>query len=110
MASCLWVDEITNKGVGMAEGKERYAIVKVNWICPTKHNEKIDCKFVCENKDVIKNEQCEKCRYGDTREQFINKLATGIEIAINEYEKGNIPKGKENRRCAEIIAGYLGVK
>lgn len=79
---------------------KRYSIVRVDGECPKGFNEDIYCKW-CGNCGRI---------YGDTKEQFTRKIETAIEIAINEYEKGNIPKGKENRRCAEIIVEFLGVE
>ena len=89
MASCLWVDEIINKGVGMAEGKEvykseekqvRYAIVRVDERCPVEEEEDISLvdrikMFPCFNDKRL---SCKKCRYGDTKEQLIRKVAQAI--------------------------------
>ena len=89
--------------------KTRYAIVRVNFVCPNTY-EGISYKFVCQNNGPIKNFQCEKCRYGDTKEQFTRKIETAIEIAINRYEEGKIKGRNKNRQCAEIIVDFLGVE
>lgn len=89
---------------------KRYVIVRVDNKCPVNLEEDISTVDRIKMFDCIGKRQCGDCRYGDTKEQFTRKIETAIEIAINEYEKGNIPKGKENRRCAEIIVEFLGVE
>ena len=56
--------------------EKRYAIVRVDYVCPNIHD--IHYKFVCENSNNFKNENCKDCRYGDTKEQLIRKVATSI--------------------------------
>lgn len=83
---------------------KRYAIVRVN-ICPEEFEEgKKNSRFCPEDGD------CEKCRYGDTKEQLIAKVETAIEIAINKYEKGEILLANKNKALAEIIVEFLGVE
>lgn len=105
MASCLWVDEIINKGVGMAEGKEvykseekqvRYAIVRVG-----KDGSCVE-SFVCSG-------NCQKCDYGDTKEDMIKKIATAIRrinVKVNNMEIIYISE----TGLAQEIVKYLGVK
>lgn len=81
---------------------KRYAIVRVE--CPPRNE--IDAQFVCFPND----NNCGGCRYGDTKEQLIRKIETAIQIADTEYIKGNMPEGKEDRKYAEIIVKFLGVK
>lgn len=89
--------------------KKRYAIVRVDTECPS-HYENINNDFVCA--DVPKHyiEHCNNCRYGDTKEQLVNKITTAIEIAIDKYEKGKILLANKNKALAEIIVEFLGVK
>lgn len=47
--------------------KPRYAIIKVE--CPPKNE--IDAQFVCYPND----NNCGGCRYGDTKEQMVRKIA-----------------------------------
>ena len=51
--------------------KPRYAIVRVD--CPPK--KEIDAQFVCFPKD----NNCSGCRYGDTKEQLVRKVAQVIQ-------------------------------
>ena len=98
---------------------KRYAIVRVdkygNYLnsCPAGFEE-INNDFVCSyKKGSILNQyvpNCKKCRYGDTKEQLVKKIMTAFKIAINENKKGNMPEGNKNRRVAEIIVEFLGVK
>ena len=48
--------------------KQRYAIVKVE--CPARNE--IDGQFVCFPED----NECSGCRYGDTKQQLMNKVIT----------------------------------
>ena len=70
--------------------KKRYAIVRVDmreqrdghyFDCP-EHFEKINGRFVCAHhygKAYFPFETCENCRYGDTKEQLIMKIAQALE-------------------------------
>ena len=93
--------------------KPRYAIVRVdNRDCPRYFEKEINNDFVCTNNyaDKFTKEQCKDCRYGDTKEQLILKIMTALDIGIKEFDSGKIPKGREDRRCAEIIVEFLGVE
>ena len=89
----------------MAEGKERYAIVRVDDYRCVKALERIKWNCGC-------FKSCGACQknYGDTKEQLVKKIMTAFKIAINENKKGNIQKENSNRQVAEIVAEYLGVK
>lgn len=89
---------------------KRYAIVRVDGHCPNRFEAVLNENVCKMDKNGECYSRCFESRYGDSKEQFTRKIETAIEIAINKYEKGNIPKGKENRRCAEIIVEFLGVK
>lgn len=98
--------------------EKRYAIVRVDkitkrdtdyYVCPS-YFENINDKFVCDttHKDHI---ACKDCRYGDTKEQLINKITTAIEIAITMYEKGLFLNDKnKNKSLAKFIVEFLGVE
>lgn len=76
---------------------KRYSIVRVG-----KDGNCLE-EFICSG-------NCNKCDYGDTKEQFTRKIETAIEIAINRYEEGKIKGRNKNRQCAEIIVEFLGVE
>ena len=78
--------------------KKRYAIVRVEGKCG-KNLEYYECDY-----------DCFDCKYGDTKEQLVNKITTAIEIAINKYEKGEILLANKNKALAEIIVEFLGVE
>lgn len=114
MASCLWVDEIINKGVGMAEGKEvykseekqvRYDIVKTDFnSCPIKY--RMPGKY---KKHICFPFQCDCDKYGDTKEDLIKKIATAIRrinVKVNNMEIIYISE----TGLAQEIVKYLGVK
>ena len=76
--------------------KKRYAIVRVDNICPP-------IKMFCSYRKI----DCKNCLYGDTKEQMIRKVATvfGMEKIIvakdlNEYKY----------KLAKEIVEFLGVE
>lgn len=82
---------------------KKYAIVRVDKLCPTAVEE----KFLCIRKT------CKKCEdnYGDTKEQMIKKIMTAFTIAIKKNKEGKFIKEKSNnRQVAEIIVEFLGVE
>ena len=84
--------------------KTRYAIVRVNFVCPNTY-EGISYKFVCQNNGPIKNFQCEKCRYGDTKEQLIRKVA---QVLFKKFMKTNSRfKGLKKIQVAKRLAYKL---
>ena len=97
--------------------KKRYAIVRVdNTWCPNKF-ENVDNRFVCDSrKKNIKYVHCERCLYGDTKEQLIRKVAQVLYIdelrfCIWKEDIKYLPKIYE--RClkkAEKIVEFLGVE
>lgn len=85
---------------------KRYAIVRVDNMCPAITEEGIN---LCKTDKNCKN----KCpyRYGDTKEQLIKKVMTAFTIAIKKHKEGKFIKGKSNnRQVAEIIVKFLGVE
>lgn len=125
MASCLWVDEIINKGVGMAEGKEvykseekqvRYDIVKTDFnSCPIKY--RMPGKY---KKHICFPFQRDCDKYGDTKEQLIKKVATAIfRREVKAYKKYYgiepmriITRDVETKclKVAKEIVEFLGVE
>ena len=92
-------DEITVK-------QEKYAIVRVdNWDkCPSELNE-IKKDFICEL-------SCEECRYGDTKEHLIRKVAQIRFKQETQYGSKDMLKAIYNmcyRQAREIIE-FLGVE
>lgn len=101
---------------------KRYAIVRVDdtW-CPNKF-EDINNDFVCTNdySGKFHKWQCKDCRYGDTKEQLIRKVAQALLIdEIERYRKApNCDVNKtivehESRIClekAQFIVEFLGVE
>ena len=90
--------------------KKRYAIVRVDNVCPNIHD--IHYKFVCENSNNFKNEKCKNCRYGDTKEQLISKVEQIIRQPIQKGDLELKSKGFKYgvRRIAKEIVEFLGVK
>ena len=88
---------------------KRYAIVRVDNVCPNIHD--IHYKFVCENSNNFKNENCKNCRYGDTKEQLIRKVAQAIRKPICEGNLNFSSKGFRYSviRLAKEIVEFLGV-
>jgi len=92
--------------------KPKYAIVRVddNMFCPA-HFEKINNDFVCNYKakcydgygQQLKNPLgCEKCKYGDTKEQLIQKIHQELtrQVYKNNFKLKDI---------ATKIVEFLGV-
>lgn len=76
--------------------KNRYAIVRVE--CPSKNE--IDAQFVCYPND----NNCSGCRYGDTKEQLINKVEQVLKRSwLNE-------ENQPFKEVAEEIVEFLGVE
>ena len=84
---------------------KRYSIVRVddNW-CPNAFDN-ISMEFICSNKTNIRSEEnCKNCRYGDTKEQLINKITTALRRTwLNE-------DNQSFREVAEEIVEFLGVE
>lgn len=76
--------------------KQRYAIVKVE--CPARNE--IDGQFVCFPED----NECSGCRYGDTKQQLMNKVITALNRAGIDYVQ------LTKKQIAEAIIEFLGVK
>ena len=79
---------------------KRYAIVRVEHLCPALTEKGIN---ICKTDKNCKN----KCpyKYGDTKEQLINKVAQALEICKN--------KGYRNitsEEYAKEIVEFLGVE
>lgn len=98
------------------KGNPRYALVRVDGTryCPSRY-EKINRDFVCAGLPY-----CYKCRYGDTKEQLVRKIAQALLIdQIERYRKApNCDVNKtivkhESRICLEKarkIVEFLGVE
>ena len=110
--------------------KPRYAIVRVDKehylnSCPSGFEE-INNDFVCSyNKDTILYQKdktlnqyvcdCSKCRYGDTKEQLIRKVAQVLIKDEMKYCKWKTKVQKEvcwqnNMELAKEIVEFLGVE
>ena len=87
---------------------KRYAIVRVE--CPPKNE--IDAQFVCFPKD----NNCSGCRYGDTKEQLVKKIAQAIFKKINDFGgkwQNKIWTEADKRysyKLAKQIIEFLGVE
>ena len=89
---------------------KRYAIVRVDNVCPTR----FECRdfeghinyYVCDDrKDNKKQPNCNKCLYGDTKEQLIAKVKQAIDIKLC---KDNF--NTTNQQLAKFIIEFLGVE
>ena len=109
--------------------KPRYAIVRVDKehylnSCPAVFEE-INNDFVCSyNKDTILYQKdktlnqyvcdCSKCRYGDTKEQLIQKVKQAIERIIQqryiEINYSNFKMSYTTKSLAKDIVEFLGVE
>ncbi len=98
--------------------KPKYAIVRVddNMFCPA-HFEKINNDFVCNYKakcydgygQQLKSPLgCDKCKYGDTKEQLENKIEQVIKRINKEKKDGKILYMSEKGLAMEIVE-FLGV-
>ena len=82
---------------------KRYAIVRVDNKCPDLF-ENIHSKFVCEiNGDF--GSACKNCRYGDTKEQLVRKIAQALKGTL-----WNDRKGLTYEEIAKKIVEFLGVE
>ena len=86
---------------------KRYAIVRVE--CPPKNE--IDAQFVCFPKD----NNCSGCRYGDTKEQLIRKVAQVLikdemTYCQPETEVHKRISWQNNMELAKQIVEFLGVE
>ena len=105
-------------------GNKRYAIVKVDdGNCPD-HFEDITNHFVCENKSLtvqdslrgINIEKCTLCRYGDTKEQLIKKVAQVLlkqELSLKFFKTSKEKVNAIYEYClarAKEIVEFLGVE
>ena len=91
--------------------EKRYAIVRVE--CPPKNE--IDAQFVCFPSD----NNCSGCRYGDTKEQLIRKVAQAIKRKLKGglilrntkiNETYNLQKTISAKAVAKEIVEFLGVE
>ena len=97
---------------------KRYAIVRVDmierkdshdFVCP-EHFEGINGRFVCAShygKKYFPFAHCEDCRYGDTKEQLIRKIAQ-----VFSMEKIIVAKTLDEYKykLAKEIVEFLGVE
>ena len=74
---------------------KRYAIVRVDNICPP-------TKMFCSDRKI----DCKKCLYGDTKEQLKMKIATAIKQSLKKSESNNF----KAKALAGIIVEFLGVE
>ena len=87
--------------------EKRYAIVRVDDRCPVENEEEIYLvdrvvMFPC---FLDKRLSCKNCRYGDTKEQLIRKVAQALEICMN---KGY--RTITSEEFAKEIVEFLGVQ
>lgn len=89
--------------------EKRYAIVRVdNTWCPNKF-EDIDNRFVCDSRRKnIKYVHCERCNYGDTKEQLVRKIVSYMNRLYVEQYQNNMAYTYE--KIAKKIVEFLGVK
>lgn len=103
--------------------EKRYVIVRVDGRCPVEEEENISLvdriqMFPCFNDKRL---SCKKCRYGDTKEQLIKKVAqVFFKRKLKAYKKllGGMPNDKKGLKevykrcldCAKEIVEFLGVK
>lgn len=103
---------------------KRYSIVRVDGVCPTR----FECRnfeglinyYVCDDrKDNKKQPNCNKCLYGDTKEQLIKKVAQVLfkrKYKTNERLYGYMSDNFKKRlytQCLETskeIVEFLGVE
>lgn len=87
----------------------RYAIVRVDNNCPSwcGDNPKLDY-IVCD----LKDKNCKNCRYGDTKEQLVHKIAQVImrrklKVKIAVYKKLTLLYGEGFINKKELKELYL---
>lgn len=106
---------------------KRYAIVRVDmierkdgntFVCP-EHFEGINGRWLCSNYHkgkFVTSGQCKNCRYGDTKEQLIKKVAQVLIkealkiIEIELGERGLKRVYEMQLKVAKKIVEFLGVK
>lgn len=103
----------------MAEGKERYAIVRVDNNCPF-YTELVTTKcWIYKNDKSCIGFKCKiKKTYGDTKEQMIRKVAQAryrqeLKLWWKLFKQEGIKLEATYERClreAEEIVEFLGVK
>lgn len=84
----------------MAEGKERYVIVRADNVCPARIN-----NLSCNETKTMLRCKCGKDikKYGDTKEQLIKKITTVL-------RREKIKRGLTYYWLATKIVEFLGVK
>lgn len=85
--------------------KPRYAIVRVDNHCPEGLYENIKPNILCP-----KDGDCEKCNYGDTKEQLIKKITQVITRVRYAIEMGEVNRIADDEGLAKEIVEFLGVK
>lgn len=102
-------------GVGMAEGKERYVIVRVEQQCPFGYEKQNEKAFL--SRCLTSTFQCKDC-YGDTKEQLVRKVAqVRLKQKIKRWYGSFLPSKLTiefmYEKCleqAKEIVEFLGVK
>lgn len=84
--------------------KKRYSIVRVDKHCPSHFENKINLRYVCKKGD------CSQCRYGDTKEQMILKVAQVIRRYRKNLDICEYCDMKDEFEIAEKIVEFLGVE
>ena len=96
--------------------KTRYAIVKVNNHCPSRFVDNVKNEYVCKTKQARGGYllNCNGCRYGDTKEQMILKVAQAMLIRFKRIYKGKFITVEKARKqyleVAKEIVEFLGVE
>lgn len=102
---------------------KKYALVRVDGVCPTR----FECRsfeglinyYVCDDrKNNKKQSNCNKCLYGDTKEQLIRKVAQvikritndGYVVAYKKFGTGYINTALNIKDVAKEIVEFLGVE
>lgn len=90
--------------------EKRYAIVRVDKLkfCPS-DIEGIDDKLVCSKTKDGESKVC-VCRYGDTKEQLIKKIAQVIRRYRKNLEVCDYCDMKDEFEIAEKVVEFLGVE
>ena len=96
---------------------KRYAIVRVDNKCPVNLEEDISTVDRIKMFDCIGKRQCGDCRYGDTKEQLIKKVAQVIKKEYDCNLKEDAPLAvildiiiASREELAKEIIEFLGVK
>ena len=83
---------------------KRYAIVRVDRECPEYREEDFVCPYPDKKEECLK---CENGRYGDTKEQLINKVA---QVIKKKYPTFAIIAPLKLKELAKEIVEFLGVE